>query len=106
MDSLPDPNVRLEAEIEASKSTVADLRGQLDKVKSALAEAKEQLAERAENQRTVDAAKTTAAQLVVRRRYWFFAEMPRCCVHFVLLDADEAFSHLGLQIIDSRFMVQ
>ena len=65
MDSLPEPNVRLEAEIKASKSTVADLKDQLDTVKSALAEAKERLAERAENQRTVNAAKATAAQLAV-----------------------------------------
>ena len=86
LDSLPEPNVRLEAEIEASKSTVADLRGQLDTVKSALAEAKERLAERAENKKTVDAAKATAAQLAVR--HFCVAEV-RGSKHF-WLDAEEA----------------
>ncbi|CAN0222273.1 unnamed protein product, partial [Hapterophycus canaliculatus] len=63
LDSLPPPDLRYEAEIARSKKTAADLKGQLDKVTSAYAEAKAQLKERAANQRIVDAAKSTAAEL-------------------------------------------
>lgn len=66
LDSLPPPNVRLEAEVATSKRTVTDLRDQLEKVKALLAEAKAQLAERAENKRMVKSAKDTASDLAVR----------------------------------------
>lgn len=66
MDSLPEPNLRLEKEVEQSKKTVVDLKRQVEEVKRALAEAKTQLQERAENQKVVNAAKATAAELAVR----------------------------------------
>lgn len=66
LDSLPEPNVMLEAEIAASKERVTDLKGQLGKVTAALSEAKTQLLERKENKRIVDAAKSTASELAVR----------------------------------------
>ncbi|CAB1121192.1 unnamed protein product [Ectocarpus sp. CCAP 1310/34] len=65
MDSLPDPVVRYKAQIARSKQTAAELKEQLDKVSAAFAEAKKQLKQRAENQRIVDAAKTTVAELAV-----------------------------------------
>lgn len=43
------------------------MKKQLDKVSSAYSEAKAQLKERAANQRIVNAAKTTAAELAVSR---------------------------------------
>lgn len=68
MDSLPEPNLRLEKEVAQSKKKVVDLKGQVEEVKQALAEAKAQLQERAENQKVVNAAKATAAELVVSAR--------------------------------------
>lgn len=68
MDSLPEPNLRLEKEVAQSKKKVVDLKSQVEEVKQALAEAKAQLQERAENQKVVNAAKATAAELVVSAR--------------------------------------
>ncbi|CAM9829034.1 unnamed protein product, partial [Scytosiphon promiscuus] len=67
LDSLPPPDERYEAEIARSKQTAADLKEQLEKVTSAYAEAKAQLKERAANQRIVDAAKSTAAELAAAK---------------------------------------
>lgn len=66
MDSLPQPDFVLQQALDASKVEVAGLEEQLGKVDAALVEAKAQLAERAENERVVQAAKATAAQLKVR----------------------------------------
>lgn len=66
IESLPEPNLRLEKEVEQSKKKVVDLKGQVEEVKQTLAEAKAQLKERAENQKVVNAAKATAAELAVR----------------------------------------
>ncbi|CAM9806233.1 unnamed protein product, partial [Ectocarpus sp. 12 AP-2014] len=67
MDSLPEPVVRYKAQIARSKQTAAELKEQLDKVSAAFAEAKKQLKQRAENQRIVDAAKTTVAELAAAK---------------------------------------
>lgn len=68
-ESVPEANLKLEKEVSKSKKTIGDLRGQVDEVKQALSDAKAQLAERAENQKVVDAAKSTAAELEVSSRW-------------------------------------
>lgn len=65
LDSLPPVEKRLQEEIDASKNMAQDLKDRLKKANAALAEAKEHLAQRAENRRVVDAAKATAAELAV-----------------------------------------
>eukprot|EP00903_Cladosiphon_okamuranus_P018813 g17304.t2 len=68
MESLPEPNLKLEKEVAQSKKKVVDLKGQVEEVKQALAEAKAQLKERAENQKVVNAAKATAAELAAAKQ--------------------------------------
>lgn len=75
IDSLPPVEKRLQGEIEASKKMSQNLKDQLKKANAALSEAKEHLAQRAENRRVVDAAKATAAELAVCH----------CLTHFFLI---------------------
>lgn len=65
MENAPEPILKLERELQASKEHVAELKEHLEQVTGALEEAQGQLQQRAENVKVVETAKASVAELAV-----------------------------------------